>query len=33
MKEEKQKGKVIHGYAASTKGNTTLQYYKLNSEI
>ncbi len=26
-------GKVIHGYAASTKGNTTLQYYQINSML
>ena len=30
---ERKKGKVIHGYAASTKGNTTLQYYGITSEI
>ena len=24
--------KVIHGYAASTKGNVLLQYYNLNNE-
>jgi|TARA_B110000503_G_scaffold23182_1_gene36104 hypothetical protein len=29
---ERKKGKIIHGYAASTKGNTTLQYYGITSE-
>ena len=33
LKQEKAKGKKIHGYAASTKGNTTLQYYGINSEL
>lgn len=28
-----EKGGVIHGYAASTKGNTTLQFYDLSSKI
>ena len=27
------KGKVVYGYGASTKGNTTLQYYKLDSSL
>ncbi len=31
IKNERGKGKIFHGYAASTKGNTTLQYYDLNS--
>ena len=30
FKDEIKNGKIIHGYAASTKGNTTLQYYELN---
>lgn len=29
---EKEKGKTIWGYGASTKGNTLLQYFGLNSE-
>ena len=33
IKQEKARGKKIHGYAASTKGNTTLQYYGINSEL
>lgn len=33
LKKEKTNGKKIHGYAASTKGNTTLQYYGINSEL
>jgi len=33
LKEEKAQGKKIHGYAASTKGNTTLQYYGITSEL
>lgn len=33
LKSEKQKGKLIHGYAASTKGNTTLQYYGITSDL
>ena len=33
LKKEKAKGKRIHGYAASTKGNTTLQYYGINSHL
>lgn len=33
LKQEKAKGKKIHGYAASTKGNTTLQYYGINSGL
>jgi len=33
LKQEKARGKKIHGYAASTKGNTTLQYYGINSEL
>jgi hypothetical protein len=30
---EKAKGKKIHGYAASTKGNTTLQYYGITPDL
>lgn len=33
IKKEVGKGKVIHGYAASTKGNTTLQFYGLDSNL
>ena len=33
LKLERKKGKIIHGYAASTKGNTTLQYYGISKEI
>lgn len=33
LRSERLKGKLIHGYAASTKGNTTLQYYGITSEI
>jgi len=33
LKKEHANGKKIHGYAASTKGNTTLQYYGINSEL
>jgi len=32
INKEVQKGKKIHGYAASTKGNTTLQFYGLTTE-
>lgn len=30
IKREKEKGKTIYGYGASTKGNTLLQWYGLN---
>ena len=33
LRQEKAKGKTIHGYAASTKGNTTLQYYGITTEL
>jgi 2-polyprenyl-3-methyl-5-hydroxy-6-metoxy-1,4-benzoquinol methylase len=33
LKQEKARGKKIHGYAASTKGNTTLQYYKITTDL
>ncbi|MDC3298633.1 class I SAM-dependent methyltransferase [bacterium] len=33
LESEKQQGKKIHGYAASTKGNTTLQYYGLSTDL
>jgi len=31
--EEKQKGKTIWGYGASTKGNTLLQYFELDHKL
>jgi hypothetical protein len=33
LREEIAKGKKIHGYAASTKGNTTLQYYDITPKL
>lgn len=33
IKEEKTKGKTIWGYGASTKGNTLLQYFELDSTM
>ena len=33
LRNEKAKGKKIHGYAASTKGNTTLQYYGITTDL
>lgn len=33
LKREKARGKKIHGYAASTKGNTTLQYYGITTDL
>lgn len=33
IKDEVAKGKKIHGYAASTKGNTTLQFYGLTPDL
>lgn len=33
LKQEKAKGKTIHGYAASTKGNTTLQFYGITTDL
>lgn len=33
LQNEKSNGKVIHGYAASTKGNTTLQFYGITSDL
>jgi hypothetical protein len=33
IKQEVAKGKRVHGYAASTKGNTTLQFYGLTSDL
>lgn len=33
LHQEKAKGKKIHGYAASTKGNTTLQYYGIKPSL
>ena len=32
IREEREKGKKIHLYGASTKGNTILQYYNLTSD-
>lgn len=33
VKGEVANGKKVHGYAASTKGNTTLQFYGFNPEL
>lgn len=33
LKQEMAQGKKIHGYAASTKGNTMLQYYGITSKL
>lgn len=33
IKQEVSKGKKVHGYAASTKGNTTLQFYGLGPDL
>ncbi len=33
IKEQIADGKLIHGYAASTKGNTTLQFYGLTTQF
>lgn len=33
IKQEVAKGKRVHGYAASTKGNTTLQFYGLTPAL
>ena len=33
IRQEVAKGKKIHGYAASTKGNTTLQFYGLTPDL
>ena len=33
IKQEVAKGKKVHGYAASTKGNTTLQFYGLTPDL
>jgi NDP-4-keto-2,6-dideoxyhexose 3-C-methyltransferase len=33
LRQEKAKGKVVHGYAASTKGNTTLQFYGISPDL
>ncbi len=33
IKEEVAKGKTVYGYGASTKGNTLLQYFGLNSSL
>ena len=33
LKQEKEKGKVIHVYGASTKGNVILQYFGITTEL
>jgi hypothetical protein len=33
LKKAKADGKLVHGYGASTKGNTTLQYCGINGDI
>jgi hypothetical protein len=33
LQQETSKGKKIHGYAASTKGNTTLQFYEISTQL
>jgi hypothetical protein len=33
IQQEVAKGKKVHGYAASTKGNTTLQFYGLTPDL
>lgn len=33
IRQEVAKGRKVHGYAASTKGNTTLQFYGLTSDL
>ena len=33
LNQEVKNGKVVHGYAASTKGNTTLQFYEITTDI
>ncbi len=33
IKQEVAKGRKVHGYAASTKGNTTLQFYGLTPDL
>ena len=33
LRQEKARGKVVHGYAASTKGNTTLQFYRITPDL
>ena len=33
LHQEANKGKKIHGYAASTKGNTTLQFYEISAHL
>ncbi len=33
LKKAKAEGKLVHGYGASTKGSTTLQYCGVNSEL
>ena len=33
LKKEVKNGKIIHGYAASTKGNTILQFFEIDANI
>ena len=33
LKKLKKKKKKVYGYGASTKGNTLLQYYKINEDL
>jgi NDP-4-keto-2,6-dideoxyhexose 3-C-methyltransferase len=33
LRQQIANGKKIHGYAASTKGNTTLQYYEITPDL
>ncbi len=33
IKEEKDNGKIVYCYGASTKGNTILQYFDINNEL
>ena len=33
LKKEVKNGKIIHGYAASTKGNTILQFFEIDENI
>jgi hypothetical protein len=33
LKKIKKEGKVVHGYGASTKGNTLLQYFNIKSNL
>lgn len=33
LREQKSAGKVVHGYGASTKGNTLLQYFGISADL